>query len=62
MLLLEDARKTANEHLASYQALPPIGLVSSDEKRILTGTAYFAIQQLLNAPSRYLLPPESQTD
>ena len=62
MLLLEDARKTANEHLASYQALPPIGLVSSDENRILTGTAYFAIQQLLNAPSRYLLPPESQTD
>ncbi len=60
MLLLEDAKKTATKHLASYQTLPPIELVSPDENRILTGTAYFAIQQLLNAPSRYLLPPDSE--
>lgn len=62
MLLLEDAKKTAKEHLASYQTLPPIELVPAQENRILSGAAYFAIQQLLNAPSRYLFPSENTQD
>ena len=60
-MLLNNIRKSLEERQSSYTTIPEIRLLSEERNLALLGAAAFAIEEMLQFPTRYFsLPVNNQ--